>query len=471
MTDAKRAGTVLAFAIHGADLWWREVGREIGFDRFVIMSAFHDDGDYNLRGRFYDSYRKVPRSEIDDALETGEMREIIARCRTLRWMPPLKAARMALAIRSVMEEALDAISPSAIASWPIDNFITDTLARCAELRAIPYIELTASPLLDRTMMLYRGRMIESQHAPDPELVEAARHELADPLFMLPQLRRKRRYTAARFWKIFLYFKIRGLVFWLLSYLWRDPLNVHYLDAQAFLGHKPRLGDYRMLGRQNPNWKVIVERVPREKRVFMALQLFPEASIDYWISDLSLVTDHEGVLVEVARAFSEAGYTVAVKDHPLQFGFRQVALIDKLLTIRNVAIVPYEVSGNDVVACTGVTFTTTGTLGMQTAMMGSKTIAADPYFTTPKDFILLSNRDQVEALPSRVEAFEPSQDLEARQRRIAEKLLRGSFPGDYMTYSPFRRDSDPAPVRVLGRNLGVAIDEVLRGIREVAALPS
>ena len=52
-----------------------------------------------------------------------------------------------------------------------------------------------------------------------------------------------------------------------------------------------------------------------------LQLFPEASIDYWLRNVELI-DHDNLVVDAARSFSEQGFLVLVKDHPSQFGFRQ-----------------------------------------------------------------------------------------------------------------------------------------------------
>ena len=61
---------------------------------------------------------------------------------------------------------------------------------------------------------------------------------------------------------------------------------------------------------------------KQRILFISLPVFPEASIDYWIDDLELI-DYEALVVEVATAFTEYGFTVMVKDHLLQFGFRRL----------------------------------------------------------------------------------------------------------------------------------------------------
>mgnify|MGYP006281659677 CR=1 FL=1 len=95
----------------------------------------------------------------------------------------------------------------------------------------------------------------------------------------------------------------------------------------------------------------------------ALQLFPEASIDYWLRNIELV-DHENLVVEAAQGFSTAGFLVLVKDHPLQFGFRKTDFLDRLAAIKNVVILPYDVSGNELMSLAGASFSSTGTLGFK-----------------------------------------------------------------------------------------------------------
>ena len=460
MTASKYPGTVLAYTIHNGVPWWRHVGNALGFANFKIVSCIRGDGDFPIVDEFYRAYRRLRREGAtgSELLSAAELDDVIARCRVLRWLPRAKAAAMALAMTEVMDGVLDAVRPVSVVSWPIDRYVSDVLARRALARGIPYFEITESPLLGRTMMIYRGQSVEQESAIDAGAVETARVELTSPLFTPPIIRQRRKFTAARFWKMFGYFRLRGLAFKAISIAKRDPLNLHYLDAQAFLGHKPRIGDYRVLGRPDADWQATYENVPRERRLFLPLQVFPEASIDYWIDDLGLV-QHEDLLVEIAETFARAGYTICVKDHPLQFGFRQLGLIDRLRAIENVTFAPYDVNANDVLALTGVTFTCTGTLGMQSAMLGLKAVAVESYCSTKEDFVLIAKRADVAGLPARVAAFANDGPVEARQSRIAAKLLRSSFPGDFISIVGFREHSDPAPLFELAANLGDALHRV------------
>jgi capsule polysaccharide modification protein KpsS len=194
----------------------------------------------------------------------------------------------------------------------------------------------------------------------------------------------------------------------------------------------------------------------EKRVLYGLQLFPEAAIDYWIEDLDLVR-HEDMLVEIARQMTAAGYQIVVKDHPLQFGFRQTQLLDRLKAFANVVIVPYEVSGNALLARCGVNVTATGTLGLQAGLLGNVSITGEAYYVTDDDFVVLQDWRDLEGLAETVAGRARPASLHDRQARIIANLLQGSFDADFFSF----KDFDPAQPNPAAAELGRRLGEQLR----------
>jgi hypothetical protein len=455
--EAKRPGTVLVFTIHRTDDWWRVVADNMGFERAAIITDHRGKGDFNTIERFYPAFRRFYRAEATSSAELSadEVSDVIARCRLLRWLPKRKARAMVLAIAEAEAAILDEIKPVAVVAFPIDRYTSDVLARLARKRGIPYYELTASALPGMAMLMFRGRLVALAAPADAALVETKRAEIADPLFTPSYVQGQAAYTAGRWLKTFAKFRLRGWVFKALSLLHRDPLNLHYMDAQAFLGHKPALSDIGMLQLVDADWQSRIEAFPREKRVFLPLQLFPEASIDYWIDDLGLV-DYEAMIVEATGLLSQRGYQVIVKDHPLQFGFRQTELIRRLRAIPNILIVPYEISGNQLTEMVDTTFNLTGTLGMQAAMLGKKSIVTTNYYTVPGEFIEIAKRADVATLADQIAATPAPADLKARQTAIVANLMRGSFDADFFSFQGFGPDSPKESVVELGRRLGKQI---------------
>ncbi|WP_422061934.1 hypothetical protein [Sphingopyxis sp.] len=454
---ARRPGTVLIFTIHRTDAWWRVVGDHLGFERAVTITDHRGHGDYNTIDAFYPAYRRFYRDATGASLEltADEVSDVIARCRVLRWLPARKARAMVLAMAEAEAAVLDAVRPRVVVAFPIDRYTSDVLARLSRKRGIPFYELTASALPKMAMLMFRGRLVAREEKAPAALVEEKRAEIADPLFTPSYVNNQTAYSLKRWFKVFGRFRLRGWVFRALSLWHRDPLNLHYTDAQSFLGHKPSLGDRDILTLVDEDWQERVAAFAPDRRVFVPLQLFPEASIDYWVEDLGLV-DYEAMLIEATQALSAAGYQVIVKDHPLQFGFRQRGLIRALKAIPNVVMVPYDVSGNRLTDVVDTTFNLTGTLGLQSAMLGRKSIVAENYYTVPGDFIEIGGRSEVGKLAEKIAATPLPADLKSRQTRIVANLMRGSFAADFFSFQGFGPESPIAPAAELGQRLGEQI---------------
>ena len=446
--------TALIYAIHRTHDWWTHVGANLGFDAVTVLTDRRDQGDASITDAYYAAYRNryAARDTASPLLDAAEVVDVIARCRVLRWLPIRKASAMALAMADAMAIQLEAVRPDYVISFPIDNYNQDVLARLARKRGLPYFEVTASALPGMCMLMHRGRLIAAQAEADPAAVEARIHEIADPLFTPAYVQGQAAYTPTRFLRTLAYFRIRAAFFQLYAWVRRDRLNTHYLDAQPWLGHKAKWSDVRVTGMVEPDWEARVEAFPKEKRVLYGLQLFPEAAIDYWIDDLDLVR-HEDVLVEIARGLTAAGYQIIVKDHPLQFGFRQTALLERLKAFPNVVIVPYEVSGNALLARCGVNVTATGTLGLQAGLLGNVSITGEAYYVTADDFVVMKTADDLRTLPRTLAERAPPASLHDRQARIIANLLQGSFDADFFSFKDFDPASPDPATAELGRRLG------------------
>ncbi len=470
MTGAAHPGTVLIYSIHRTDDWFRHLGRSMGFENSITVSDIRDEGDLSLRPDFYAAYRRFRRSGAtgSDYLDEAEVEDVITRCRVLKWLPTPKATAMALAMAEAAENLLDRVNPVVILSFPIDRYIKDILGRRAAVRGIPYWEYTASPLPEMSILLEKGTLLKRDVEIAPEELEKSRSELADPMFRPDYVRHANLFGARKFLKRFGYSKLRSRFFQFRAWRERDPLNLHYLDARSFLGHKPRLSDIRIMGMVDWDWRERIADFPKARRFALPLQLFPEASIDYWVKDRGLI-DYEAMILEAASTFSEAGYAILVKDHPLQFGFRQTGFIERLKRVPNLVVLPYGVTGNELLAEASVSFALTGTLGLQAAMYGLKSITAPNYYTVEGDFIVVTRRGDIAGLPQAVAEFAEVDDLEARQTRIVENLLKGSYHGDYHSNKNFDPENPAPGATFLGRSMGDHVAALLEQRRRTAPI--
>ena len=452
---------VLLYPVHRTVAWWRFIGQNMGWGESVVVADLRGEGDICVVDDFYAELKRLRREPKPGSamLTEAEVADVIARCRLLRWLDPHLAASMAHAMAIVMDRVLEQVDPRVVLSFPIDRYVTDVLERRAHARGIKYLELTASVVPRMSMLLYRGALVQVAKPPPAKLVHETVREIANPTFVPSYVQKESKYTKAKFVRTLAYFRARAVAFKAISWARRDPLNLHYLDAQPFLGHKCRWKDIRVVDLCAANWRSHLARFPQGQRVMFGLQLFPEASIDYWLRNVDLV-DHENLVVEAARSFSEQGFLVLVKDHPSQFGFRQTELLDRLLALHNVVLVPYDVSGNELMAQVGVNFTCTSTLGLQAALAGLTSVVTDSYYAEEPDFVIFRERPEVAGLGQRALAKTFADPVEQRRERIITHLLRGSFEADFFSYQRFDPKSPSAGALGLARVLGQRLDQLI-----------
>ncbi|ABA05658.1 hypothetical protein Nwi_2404 [Nitrobacter winogradskyi Nb-255] len=364
--------------------------------------------------------------------------EIILRCRSLRSLDPGLAIKMIGGMALAIEKAFDHLDPRLVLTFTMDRYVMDVMERVARKREIDFIEMTTSIIPDQVMFLRRGKIIPLKE-PTSQAMEAATTTLCHADFAPTYVSDTKKFSLSRFWRIYAYFALRGAYFNALRFLRRDPLNIHYIDALKSLRHKPRLRDVAVLSFMNPAWEARMRDVPRDRRVFLGLQLFPEASMDYWLNSQDML-QHDNVIVRYCEVLGGAGYHIYVKDHPLQFGFRQRGLMQRLSKLPSVTLVPYDVPAGVLIGQCAVSITFTGTIGFQAAIAGLCSVVTEPYYADERHYLHVRSFREIDDVAERIAQWSPPPDLSAARREMIRHLVAASVEGDYFTWRKFDRSN-------------------------------
>jgi hypothetical protein len=462
----KNMRRIVFFTIHNTTPWWRYIGSQVDFAEVTVLSDHRNDGDRCLVDDFYRFLRRGDAEVVAiDRFGDDGCSEIILRCRTLRSLKNSVALRMIGAMAQAIESAFEEIRPELVLTFTMDRYVMDVMARVASKQGIEFLEITTSIIPEEVMLLRRGRLIKLWD-PDEEHVEAATRLLVEANFAPTYVRNLRRFSKFRYWKVFGYFALRAAFFNVKRHVVRDPLNLHYLDSLKRLKHKVRLRDVAVLGLIDHQWERHLALVPKDRRVFFGLQLFPEASMDYWLQSQDMLA-HDEIVVRYCEVLGRAGYHIFVKDHPLQFGFRQRGLMTRLSELSSVSLVPYEVSANRLLADCAVSITFTGTIGFQAALAGLCSVVTEPYYATAEHFVHVRDAATIENLPERLAAWRPLEPVAQARLSVVRHLAEGSVPGDYFTWQKFDPEDAEARAKVapLIRSLNTYLPRFLRRPKE------
>lgn len=441
-TDLASPVDVMFFSYRSSDPWWQYLAESLTFTNATcVVSDMRGDGTTNIVDDFYTTLRQKDCSQHAlQHLSKPTCDEIIRRCRVLRNQKKTTALAMIGAMWLTLDELLTQRKPRLIMSFIIDRYVLDVLDRVAQSHGIRFIGMTASIVPDQVMFMDRGKLI-AVRKPDTDEVTQARQQIVNDTFTPSYVNISKKYNRRLYWRTFLLYKLRGVSYQFTRRIKRDKLNLHYLDALNHLDHKPRLGDYRVLDAFHQDWETRLAATPRDKRVFIGLQLLPEASLDYWLDDLSLLNNEE-LILDICQVLSNAGFTLFVKDHPLQFGFRKRDLIQRLQKIPAVVLVPYSVPATQLLMECDITATCTGTIGFQSAVAGACSIVSGAYYSDESHFIQFRNRADIAALPEKITEFQKNKTTGISDESIDSLLtniLAASAPGDLFSFKKFDKN--------------------------------
>jgi hypothetical protein len=450
------------FTIHSTTPWWKYLGSRIDFADVTVLSDLRGEGDRSLVDDFYHFIGKGDAAEAALA-RFGEdgCADIILRCRVLRSIDRGLALRMIGGMTQAIERAFDELDPDLVMTFTIDRYVMDVMERTARARGIDFLEMTTSIIPDEVMFMRRGRPVWLRE-PAAEDVEAAVQLLCKADFSPTYVRNLKKFSTGRFWRVYGYYALRGAFFSVWRFLKRDRYSLHYMDALKRLKHKVGFADVAVLALLDSSWQSRLAEVPRERRVFLGLQLFPEASMDYWLKSVDMLA-HDDVLVRYCEVLGAAGYRTFVKDHPLQFGFRQRELFVRLSRLPSVTLVPYDVPANLLIEKCAVSVTFTGTIGFQAALAGLCSVATDPYYATEKHFLHIRSVDEIDSIAEKLRDWRPPGDIAETRREIMRHLASVSVEGDYFGWRKFDPENQAArdAVEPLARSLNVYLPKFLK----------
>lgn len=433
---------VVIFTEHNVTPWWRRVAARLNFaSTITIVSPFAGDGDFFFMPDFY-RYHADPTITgwAHEHLGQELVTDIRERCRWLRALDPTEADRMIGAMWRTVEDMVERFQPAVFLSLLIDIYVSDIMERILRRRGLRFIGFNASIRPNLVMFSSRGEYIPLR-TPTENEVDAAIAQVTAPGFTA-YLPAKSTFGLRRFLWIYAWWNARAVAFWFIRRFSGNPLNHHYnVVPDVIPEFQVNLSNYLAKRYLMADWAERISSVPFERRVFVGLQVNPEASTDYWIPDRSLI-DYPKVLHTLISTLKNAGYTVLLKEHPVMFGFRARRLFQEISHFSNVVFIPYDIPAPVLIEKCQYTFTWTGTVGFQAAMAGRCAIVADPYYTVRSHFLVIKSLDDIAGLPERMAAFRAPGDLKAVQRAIMQKLLAASVPG-YISDRGLARRGNPA----------------------------
>lgn len=435
---------VLMYTRRGMTDWMRHVAASLKCaSQTTIASELRNQGDVNLAQDFY-RYMRAPGNAQYALGKFGDAGcfEIIARCRLLRSLDRQQALEMIGAMSQACANMLDKFQPNLFMATRIDSYVLDIIDRLLTERKLRFVGLWRAAVVPKMVFFTtRGEHIPLRQPQDAEISRAIA-AITDPEFQATSLKKSAKFNFANYLKKRLYYSARDNFVDIQRWVERDPLGYRYLTSGKHVKeYRMRLSDWRVVNFMAEDWHEQFRATPFEKRVFIALQVNPESTIDYYVRNVEML-NCTAVLLKMINVLERGGYKVFVKDHPNMFGMRSARFYEALAAQGSVVFVPYEVSSNDLILQSKATFTWSGTVGLQAAMAGRCAVVVQPTYLVDGPFLQITTLEEINALADRIRDFSPPPDLNKTRVELARHVLSSFIPGS-MNWQGFDRQNPEA----------------------------
>jgi hypothetical protein len=421
-------------------------------DASLLFCSEHPKVDFSNLSSAY--YKGLLDSNINSYLTDEERDDFIARCRLLRALERSEAIRHLTAMEQAVRELLARERPQVVLSVMVDSYLIDLLRLYCIRLEIKFIGIVPSFVNGFFRVTARG---EINYNPGANVSAGAdiKKALINPLYS-PAFNSKSQarplYNEVRRWAANI---ARVPFFFIKRHFLRDPYNYHYWAAQIVSSDLININPP-----SDPGDIFWVDKLKdcNKPILFIPLQMFPEATVDYWCSNIEVVNYYE-VFDRFIERHSES-FQLVVKEHPSVMGSRPRGFYRRLSLDKRIIVVPTYTPSNQVLTKSDGVVVWTGSVGFEAALRGKPVIClGDPYYAYGARFLKISPSTKSEVIASHIVATKSLDNSSCEQDELVSHLVSQLFFGFFKndgTWSDLN-DKDVSDCKNMAASLRCLLD--------------
>lgn len=402
--------------------------------RLLKTSSDKNFDELKIMDRFYELMKSKndPKYDIDNE-------DIIARCRVLRIIDKKKAIKKVTAMRALIVDSLISYSVDLIITEIVDQYFHDILVREALKLNIKVIAPIQTFVNGYSRLTHYGEN-QISRLPSSEEVNEVYLKLSKINYEPNYVTVLKVSNSLTHYKVVLFNFLRFIYFKLRLLNPREKHNYHFLASSISIkrySNISRIINFKI----NKNWSTKIEEKTKPK-IFIPLQWYPEATIEYWVSDI-VMTDFENVLLKFIKKLS-LEFTIIIKEHPAAIGYRNSNLIKKVNNHLNEDIycVPPEIPSNYIISKIDAVLIWTGTVGFEAALRNKPIFTiGKPYYAYGRFFKNVSLDTSINEFKNFIKKHQNTAIKESEKIDLIRNLLSGFIKGYFRNDGSFDRKNE------------------------------
>lgn len=353
--------------------------------------------------------------------------DMIQRCRVLRCLDRAFAVSLINFYASRVISFFETFGVSVVIIPRIDDFFLDLMERLAREKGIKVIGVWNSAFVkEYSFLTCRGEI-------RPLRKEFGYDNLQLDLFRLISRGKFRatsinpaRYSAIQKVKKFCYLYLRAAALFFMSKL-TNRFSYRSHATRFFVEEYKTSFIDTIYPFHSKLFKGTIEPLDKKPVLFLALQVNPESTIDYYVPRIELINVKE-VVNHVVRSALNQGFHVVVKDHPNMEGFRPRSFYKDLLSsFPSVQLLSSSVPSEQVIKQASCVFTWSGTIATEAYFHGVPSISICVPFALSLDGFY-SIKDLTEFEEALQKARSKTKITTENQERMSKNIQNTLFRG-------------------------------------------
>jgi hypothetical protein len=339
-------------------------------------------------------------------------------------------------MRIMIKNLLNSLKPDIIIMEIIDSYLHDILAQEADMLKIKKYAFVQSFINGYSRMSIRGEL-NYYRDPSKEEVNRVLISILNKNYTPNYIVKKKNNLFIAYAKTYIGNILRVAYFFIIRIIKNEKYNYHYwtsLKSNLHINFHiiPRL----RIG--NNNWKNIIKK-SKKPIIFVPLQHYPEATIDYWCEDIKMV-DYENQLIKLIKKL-ENDFQILIKEHPATWGNRKPSFYKKLKeSSTEIIIAPTKISAKECIQNADAVLIWTGTVGFEAALEGCPVLTiANPYFNHGKRFLKIDNETQIMKIKEFIITINGDKINYNEQYEMVNNLLKGLIKSEYKIDGTFNAE--------------------------------
>lgn len=419
----------------------RKMGRELFPECRIDLWSGERLGGSSVEwwGRaFYREYEELEDGGYEHSLpaevDSVDIDDVVSRCRILRLLDPAEGrARAAAGVRAWHSILRDREYSFALL-LPVDSFVLDTLERTARSLGVPALYPVGSPFTGRIRFTDRGRLLGTISLDDEESEDLQRESdrLREDHFRPGWLFGVDSSPSRTVLRRLIWDMAKTLPYAAYRILARDPKSFSFAPYRL-----QRKSKWSTPGKALAALRAerdSVEELPSDF-AFVPLQMYPEASTDYWIRELSARPTPEAI-IRLVKALSRE-MPVVVKEHPAVVGRRPARILEALRSMENVDFAPLLAPVGALIQKAGLVAGPGSTSMFQAVVNQKRTLFLGTPYYGAGGAPIIRDVDNEEEVATRIrDAIESDPPSKQTADDVLRRLFVATAPADLAPAPPF-----------------------------------